>query len=387
MMSRASITPKVAEWARERRGFSHALVADKLGTKLSNVRSWETGDAKPTMRQARRLAKVLHIPFGYLFLSKPPAEETPLPDFRTVAGRTPEALSPDFRDVLNDAFVKQDWYRSFLREEGATKLEIVARYTLEDDPEDVATYLRVLLAIESIAREASTYEDFLRQLIRQTERAGVITMRSGVVRGNNYRPLSVDEFRGFAVSDEVAPLIFINGQDTKAAQIFTLVHELTHIAIGSSGISNPYLGNPVVSSGTEQFCNQVAAETLLPTKDLELQWDSKRDLEVNVKKLSRLHKVSSLVVLRRARDARKLGRQEFKELYSRTEQAVKGREAPTGDGGDFYNTLPARNSNTLTRAIVSAAFNGRLPYRDAARFLAVKIETLPKVAEKLGMHG
>ena len=379
---RAFITGKVAEWARERVGVSRHYVAEKVNTKPQSVAHWETETARPTMRQAHRLAQTLRIPFGYLFLSTPPPETKLLPDFRRGTARKPLRLSPDLREVINDVLVKQEWYRSLLIEEDAALVELVGRFSQEDSTTEVARHLRQILKIPALVRDTTGYEDFLRALVRQTEALGILVMRSGVVRGNNHRKLSTDEFRGFAISDPYAPLVFINGQDFKAAQVFTLPHELAHIAIDSSGISNEDLGSIGRGQQVEQFCNAVAAETLLPMHLLSRQWNERATASTNVSRIARLNRVSSLMTIRRAYDLHKLSRSVFESLYKEEERGLGGQ---TGAGGNFYLTLPSRYSHTLTRAIVTAALNERLSHRDAARFLAVRVDTLPKIAESLSV--
>ncbi|HMM61712.1 MAG TPA: ImmA/IrrE family metallo-endopeptidase, partial [Candidatus Rifleibacterium sp.] len=92
--------------------------------------------------------------------------------------------------------------------------------------------------------EAANWESFFNILVERSEQAGIIILRSGKVGNNTHRTLDVKEFRGFVIYDELAPFIFINGADAKAAQIFTLVHELAHVWLGASGVSNNGLDTP-----------------------------------------------------------------------------------------------------------------------------------------------
>src|SRR4051794_6095589 len=114
----AFVTPEVIKWARTRVGASVETLADRIHTKPERLASWEDGEDRPTMRQAMHLAGALHIPFGYLFLTKPPQVNSPIPDFRTVGGTMVNKPSPELIDVLRDAKIKQEWYRDFLLEEG-----------------------------------------------------------------------------------------------------------------------------------------------------------------------------------------------------------------------------------------------------------------------------
>ena len=146
--------------------------------------------------------------------------------------------------------------------------------------------------------QSNSWTDFLTNFMHRAEDIGVLVIRSSVVENNNYRKLSVSEFRGFAISDSLAPLVFINGQDAKAAQIFTLAHELAHLWVGASGVSNPDYRRATTQqmAETEQVCNSAAAETLVPASDFLGRWRTGRPVELNLQSLAEHYRVSSLVV-------------------------------------------------------------------------------------------
>lgn len=390
-MTEALITPEVLRWARDRSLLSRDTVAKKAHVKPGQVGLWEVGEARPTFRQAQTLAQTLHVPLGYLFLSSPPQEKTALPDLRTVRDVKFQSLSGDFLDLLNDVLRKQRWYLEYLQAEGMAPLDFIGRYSLDDTTAQVAKDIGQSIGIdETLRRDAANWEDFLRKFITRAEGMGILVLRSGVVGNNPHRKLSVQEFRGFAISDELAPLIFLNARDAKAAQTFTLAHELAHLWIGESGISNPDLGELVLSSDKqiEPFCNRVAAELLIPQSQFLTDWQAEISIEDNLFTLVRHYRVSSLVVLRRAYELHKITRAEYSEYYQREieKQRTQRRRQDEEGGGDFYKTLRARNSNRLTNAIVSATFEGRVLYRDAARLLGVKVKTLQGIASRLGIR-
>ena len=388
-MAEALVTPQVIEWARQRYHLAIDTVAEKLKIKPDKLEAWEKGDERPTFRQAQRLAQKLRIPFGYLFLSAPPEEKLPLPDLRIVAGTQPHPSSPDFSDLLNDVLRKQQWYREYQESEGAQPVPFIGSFTLSSSPEIIAVDIRDTLGInDKMRQESENWELFLRDFIQRAESAGVLVLRSGIVGNNTYRKLSVEEFRGFAISDNLAPVIFINGQDAKAAQIFTLVHELAHLWIGESGISNPDYRKRSSQQQhiIDRFCDQVAAETLLPKQDFLSHWQDNKTLKDNLQALSVQYRVSEFVVLRRAYENEKLTADDYyvqyKELLA-SHKRVKGGKG----GGNFYLNLLARNSNTLTITLLVAAAEGRVSLMDTARLLNVKVKTLPAIQNELLKRG
>lgn len=378
-----SLQPQVLQWARERAGLSEEDLAKKVGTKPERVSEWEhSGRLK--FNQAQKLAKATYTPFGYLYLRTPPEERLPIPDFRTVGGAGVRRPSPNLIDVVDDALQKQDWFRDYLISYREESLTFVGSLTQTLTPPEAAARLQEIVGFSASLRvNARTWEEALNLQIEQIEESGVLVMRSGIVRNNTYRPLSVDEFRGFAISDTYAPLIFVNGRDSLAAQMFTLAHELVHIWVGVSGVSN--LRETYSSDRTEErFCNQVAAELLVPSVELRQQWPIAQREATPLAWLVRQFKVSSLVLLRRLVDLRLIDQNEFHRRYHEEEERFRTIAAQRPSGGDFYRTQRTRSGRRFARALIESTLEGRTPYREALRLLGIgKVETFNEFARQL----
>ena len=233
-MNRVSVNPELLRWARER-----AVVAqEELVAKFKKLPKWETGEIQPTFKQLEAFARAVQVPFGYLFLSEPPEECLPIADFRTVADTAKATASPELIDTLHAMQRRQAWLQEHLIESGAEPLAFVASARLADDPAAVGREMRRTLGLEeSWATRVRTWQNAVNELRRIIENLGVMAVINGVVGNNTHRRLNVAEFRGFALTDQYAPLIFVNGADVKSAQMFTLAHELAHIWLGEAGLS------------------------------------------------------------------------------------------------------------------------------------------------------
>jgi Zn-dependent peptidase ImmA (M78 family)/DNA-binding XRE family transcriptional regulator len=374
----ALLTPDVLIWARTRSGISHPQLAARLGIDSKQIAAWERGESHPPFDKAKKIAKELNVPFGFLFLSKPPTIEVPLPDLRTQSDKEP--LSLDFLEVVNDALVKQDWYRDFLRESGEPKLKFVGTFSLSDRPESVAADMRRVLGINTeLRRSAKDWAGYLAKLCGRAENAGILVMRSGVVGNLTRRKLSSREFQGFALSDPIAPVVFVNSEDYKAPQIFTLVHELAHLWIGRNAISSSDPAREHKSmNAIELFCNNVSVETLVPSQEFVAAWQD-RDIETVVAALSRRFWVSSLVILRRAHELNKISDKDFFALIESERKKYKKQPA---SGGNYYKNVTSRMGSKFTKAVLTELRGGKLLYRDAARLLRLKVPTLKKFSEQ-----
>ena len=330
------------------------------------------------------LAKATLTPVGYFFLPEPPVERLPLPDFRTVRDTLLSRPSPNLLAMVYACQERQSWYREFAATAGVEPCPFVGSVTTSSPVVEVAERMRKTLNFDLDRRNDSpTWTEALRDFIGQAEAAGVLVMCSGVVLNNNGRPLDPDEFRGFTIADALAPLVFINGADTKAAQTFTLAHELAHLWIGQSGVTDATI-RQAPSRQTERWCNQVAAEFLVPLAVLRTDYQKSNQLDREVSRLSRRFKVSSLVILRRIHDAGFISKPVFAEAFDA--ELDRLRDRAKGSGGNLYLTQAVRASKRFTRALLASTLEGQTLFRDAMRLLGVsKVETFHKLGHSLSV--
>lgn len=381
--ARVTVAPQMIEWARRRARKS----VDDLVRRFPKLRDWESGDAFPTMRQLQDFASATYVPVGYLFLPEPPIEELPLPDFRTIANEEVRTPSPDLLDTIYLCEQRQAWFQDFAIGHDLDDVLIVRSLDLRMTAEEAASNLRDLLRFGLAQRvEYSNWSEALSGLAEHAEAAGVMVMVSGVVGSNTHRRLDPREFRGFSLVDVKAPIVFVNGADTKAAQIFTLAHELAHVGLGGSALSRPDLGATDESDETESWCNAVAAELLVPGQSLTDEYISANDLTSELDRLARFYKVSTLVVLRRLYDKNVMGSELYRSEYEREYDRVMEQLSRGSSGGNFYNTQPVRTSKRFARALISDTIEGGTLYRDAYRLLGFKAHsTFEELSQRLGV--
>jgi Zn-dependent peptidase ImmA (M78 family) len=382
MTTRVQIRPELLRWACERTG--HAPEAFEV--RFKHLPAWIRGEQAPTLKQLEQFAKATFTPIGYLFLPVPPEERIPIPDFRTMGNRGARRPSPDLLDTIYVCEQRQEWYRDFARSSGEGSLAFVGSARAEDDVVATAARIRSALGFDLEARrKMPTWTDALRSFIGQADSAGIMVMCSGVVLNNTRRHLDPAEFRGFAMADPLAPLVFVNGADTKAAQAFTLAHELAHIWLGQSAVSDAELSS-VSTNAVERWCNRVAAELLVPLDVLEVEYQPSAELGDEMARLARRFKVSTLVVLRRIFDVGGLTRDQFSQEYAR--ELGRLQAVPKGSGGDFYLTEAARVSKRFARALIVSTLEGQTLHRDAFRMLGIsKVATFEHLAQSLEVSG
>lgn len=386
MALRVDVKPELLAWAvgRSQRPPADFARFDKLDL-------WLTGDLAPTLKQLQSFASATRTPVGLLLLDEPPAEELPIPDFRTLSGDQPSDPSPDLLDSIAICEERQEWYRNHLASVGEEALDFVGSATVEVASDVAAARMRGLLEFEFADRRSiPSWRETFAALRDRAEEAGVLVMVSGVVGSNTSRTLDPREFRGFALSDKLAPVVFVNGRDTVAAQIFTLAHELAHIWLGQSAVSSASLWERE-SKSVERWCDAVAVEFLVPMVEFRRVSHrvSTETARSEAERIARIFKVSTLVILRRLRDAEMLEADDFAEVFESERdyliRLVEERRR-SGGGGNFYNTQPARVGKTFARAVIADTLEGHTLQRDALRMLGFKkFETFDKLSRVLGV--
>lgn len=379
---RVDVKPDLLVWARERA----RIHPDDLTRRFPKLSEWEAGELQPTLKQLEDYANATHTSLGFLLLPGRPAESVPIPDFRTIGDRTLSRVSADLLDTVYACQQRQDWYRDFARSNREDVVGFVGSVDVGADVVGTASAMREALGfgVEE-RRQVRTWSEALDLLRDHSESVGVLVMVNGIVGSNTHRKLDPEEFRGFALADPLAPVVFVNGSDTKAAQIFTLAHELAHIWLGESALSDADLaGRP--QSPIERWCNQVAAEFLVPLAAFERELGDAPDSTAELDRLARVFKVSTLVVLRRIYDAGKLTWDEYRTSYVAERSRVLDLMGERGSGGNFYNTTPVRVSKRFARAVIASTWEGQTMYRDAARLLGFKkLSTLDELGHSLGV--
>ncbi|MGQ0650235.1 MAG: ImmA/IrrE family metallo-endopeptidase [Gemmatimonadaceae bacterium] len=378
---RVTVRPNLLRWARERSQIDEA----RLNSRFPRLGAWERGEIQPTLRQLEEFATATHTPLGYLFLPEPPEERLPVPDFRTVGGLAGRRPSPDLLDTIYTMQQRQSWLREILVETHTEPRGFVGSARLTDDPDGVGREMRRVVGLgDGWAGRVRTWQEAVSALRRAIEDLGVVAVINGVVGNNTHRTLSVDEFRGFALSDEYAPLIFVNGADAKSAQMFTLAHELAHVWLGAEGVS----GFPGLFPGgtdVEDWCNRSAAEFLVPAQELRAHWREVRDEAGSFETIARLFKVSPVVAARRALDLGLIDRETFFGFYDTYTRREHGRSTESGGGG-FYNSQNTRVGELFATHVLRAAMEGRIGFKEAYDLTGLRGGAFQEYARRLGAN-
>lgn len=384
------VKPKLFRWARERAGLE---TADLVG-RFPNYREWEGGKLQPTVKQVENFAKAVYVAEMYLYLPDPPKEEVDIPDFRTVGDRDKgrDRLSPNLIDTIESCELRQSWFREEYAEEvGLKPLGFVGSASVKDSADKVAADIREILLLDSASFKAErSVEVAFSSLLSRADEAGILVMVSGIVGNNTRRQLDPQEFRGFALSDALAPLIFINAKDAKAAQLFTLAHEIAHIWLGESAVSDaiPLKGKP---NAVEKWCNGVAAELLVSREDLLREFRKDNEIIKEISRLVRRYKVCSLVIVRRLLETRLIDKRQFDKAFPLELSKFVGyyKTKPNGrGGGGKFRTQLRKVGRRFAKAVVSREAERKVVFRDALNLLSLKNEkTFDIFADELEKAG
>lgn len=389
----ANITPQVIKWARESCGYSIEEAASKIGRSADEIAAWESGELRPTIPQARKASEVYKRPFAVFFLPDPPEDFHTLRDFRRLPSDYPREYSPHLNFLVRQTQDRQQWLRDFLRFEEMPPLDFIGSAKLSDSPLKLAEVIRSKLGVSiDEVKRCSGSGEALRLWISKAENLGIFVFRGG---SYTYEQIDIVEARGFALADDYAPFIFLNAQDAKSGQIFTLIHELIHLWLNAPGISNLIVARRITtdSDRIEMFCNAVSAEILVPQRYFRQLWQRKNasmPIDKGIESSARHFRVSREVIARRLLDWGKITRRKYSELaknYAEEWQANKKREKEQQkqqDRGPGYGVIKAMNNGySYSKLIIGAYQSGQLSGRNTSNLLGVKLNNLMKIANAL----
>ncbi|UZD22284.1 XRE family transcriptional regulator [Algoriphagus halophytocola] len=386
MAEKAYINPVVLQWARKTAKMTVEDAAAKVSVKVERYESWEKGEDYPTIRQAQKLAHDFRRPFALFFFPKVPRDFQPLQDFRK-AGSIELGTASTF--IIREIRQKQAWISELNQESGEKPLPFVGTFSIKDKPEQVAADILSTLAIDPSQYKKS---NIINEWILAAEAQGIFVSRSSFIHSR--LTLDSEELQGFAIADPYAPFVFVNSDDWNAPQLFTLVHELAHIWIAETGISNEVesaiIGDRNKFHPVELFCNEVAASALMPkhviTQALENGFGySYAEVYALAKKfgvssyalLVRLYRIGMLALpqytmLKKQAD---IGFQEFLQK----EEVRKAKQKESEGGPNPYLLKLNKNSRLFTQTVLDAFRGGVIEPTHASNLLNVHVNKFPKL--------
>ncbi|KFF08731.1 XRE family transcriptional regulator [Chryseobacterium luteum] len=390
MADKAYITPNVLKWARESARMTEEIAAAKISVSVEKLRDWEAGFSQPTIRQAQTLAKSYKRPFALFFLPDIPRDFQPLQDFRKSGSKS---LTTSSIFIIREIQQKQAWLSDVYSENQEEKLPFVGRFNINDNPQKVANDILQTLNINPLFYKS---DNPIKEWIDAAETNGIFISRTSFIHSR--LKLDSEELQGFAIADSHAPFIFVNSEDWKAPQLFTLVHELAHIWIAETGISNevePNLKQKDKFHPVELFCNEVAANALMP-KEIILDFDiSLFQSSKDILKIAKQLGVSSFALLVRALNLniisvptyQKLKKQadiDFAEyLRKEADKKAKQKDKEKTGGPNYFLLQLNRNSRLFTQTVLDAFRGGYIEPTLASNLLNVQVNKFQKLESQL----
>ena len=388
MAEKAYITPNVLKWARESARMSEEIAASKVSVSVEKLKEWEDGTQQPTINQAETLARAYRRPFALFFLPEIPRDFQPLQDYRR---KTSKPLGTASVFIIREVQQKQAWISEVYEENQDKKLSLVGKFSLRDNPVDVADDILRTLDINPFHY---SLDRPIREWIDKAESKGIFISRTSFIHSR--LKLDSEELQGFTISDPYAPFVFINSEDWDAPQLFTLVHELAHIWIAESGISNeiePDIKSRETFHPVERFCNEVAANALMPTITMRSLNIRSFDSSDSVFRTAKKFGISSFALLYRAlkleiitiqkyRLLKAEAQKDFDDYLLRQEEKKAMKLVSTG-GPNPYLLRLNKNSRLFTQIVLDAFRGGSIDPAQASSLLNTQVNNFHKLEAQL----
>lgn len=403
-MKRANnINPAILEWARETAGFELDEAAGRLGfikateeeSAAQRLLAFESGERKPTRNQLLKFAAVYRRPLLTFYMKHPPTRGDRGEDFRRTSSRVSRRENSLLDALLRDIRARQEMVRSLLEDEEETReLHFVGSAKINQRADTVAASIAASLNFDrgNRASRKGSADALFKTLREKAESAGVFVLLAGDL-GSYHTALGAEVFRGFAISDRIAPFVIINDQDARAARSFTLLHELAHVWLDTSGVSGtPSPETPrSLHDRIERFCNDVAGEFLLPDAALHTETErpvagDKESAAEFIRALSDEWSVSESMAAYRLNRIGFVETRIYRELVAdyaarwRTyRQRQQEQKRDDGSGPDRHVVIRSRLGNALLDVARRNLRENTLTHTKAAKLLGVKVGAVERL--------
>lgn len=377
---RINIKKEIYQWAL----IESQKENEEVINKFPKIEQWMAGIQNPTFRQLESFAKFLKIPFGYLFLETPPKIDIMEAEFRTIKNKHPY-ISKNLKDTITAMDIRRKWMSDYRKELGWDELTVINDFKKNKKRiiENDAILAKHLLGLEdNCLSNTKNYAGAYNFLKETLETKGIIVMQNGIVGYNTRRRLDINEFRAFVLFDHIAPIIFINNNDSLGGKIFSLVHEYIHILLEQEDV---LLTNDIfIRKKNEGYINKIVGEFLIPEKDIRVYWNQKKEVFEQINQLSNIFKVSETALAIKLKELKLIDKTVLDTVIFEGVKYFKERIGKTGEvGGNFYNTFNKRVSPAFTKAVIRSAEAREISYSYAFRLLGgIKGRTYDEIKER-----
>lgn len=373
MKETINVNPKVLEWFGAYFGGIENFAESHAKSKQTQQKIL---NGELTKTQAVILAHKANKPVGFLLLDNPPQEiPISIPDLRTRDDVLP--LDDNFKKIYLDALYKQDWIVETRKTLGVEKLDFIGRFNISDSVNAIVANMKLILNPRH-PRTQADIESYYKNLVKCAESAGILVLQNSCVINSTRRGLDTNQFLGFAVANNIAPVIFINTADKSKAKIFTLIHELAHLWLNASGISESYHSR---NNKIETMCNRVAGEFLVPQSEFLALWKDALSPLDQIKAIGDKFKVSHVVIAVIALINNKINEQEFRDI--RQQYKAKDEKSPkAGSDNMQIASVINRSGAVLAKLVAKRLTEGYIDYKDASLLLNVPINKVSRYVNR-----
>ncbi len=374
------INHKVLEWARESANIELFEVPKSIisSDKLLQI---ERGYNLPTFIQLQKLAKKYERPLGTLMGNDiPEYDYLSIPFFRK-ENKTDydSSITLFIRDIQD----KQEWARNYLLSEGNTPLDFVGSTKITDQIAKVSLNLKNRLEMPSF-NSFRNNKEYLLAIKKSFESHGIFISITGSNQSN--KAIDINQAQGFAISDTIAPYVFINSKNTTNAKIFTLVHEVVHLFLNVSGISEDVIRfrKPICQDDEiENYCNEVASEVLMPETVINYEFNkAKGTIEERIQLLSKKFLISELAICVKLWRLRLITYEKYTSIYKSINKKIqeflnkKAQKQKEQNGGNYYYNMRLKNGLLLSSLVYSAYKSGNILSVDLSNILKIKTNNI-----------
>jgi Zn-dependent peptidase ImmA (M78 family) len=386
----ALITPQLLKWAREEAGYTVELASEAIRIPVPKLQAWEDGKARPTLRQAEKLAKTYHRPFTVFLLPSPP-QTTPLAaEYRRLPGIKPGKESPELRVAIRDMLNRRQAAIELLGDLGDTPPEFSLGVRLSDNIEDAAGRLRsaLNLATATQLKWTDAYQAW-RGWREAVENLGVLVFQFGKV--------DIEQVRGLTIPADQLPVIGVNTREIAPSRPFTLLHELVHLGLSNAAEEKPALDESRSDKDwaeVERFAERITSAILVPAEELikqplVQQHANHRDWEVEtLRTLANRFKVTPSAMATRLLNLGRFDPAAYNLWRVAWDEYQKQR--PQKNTGGFATPVDkalGRNGRTFTALVLDALATERITPAIASRYLDLGYQHIEELRHKVVLGG